>query len=142
MPDDFFSKLQRDRDAAFATAERILDNAKRSGRDTLSEIEQRRFDDVRSTMLALDKRMGDVAAEDRRGVLPPHLQHLTKGRPKAMFSVNEPRTYRRGQNRRRNRERQQQSRAGRQPPSCVAHFFESQRHQRGSGRHQRQDVAR
>jgi len=96
MPDDFFSKLQRDRDAAFATAERILDNAKRSGRDTLSEIEQRRFDDVRSTMLALDKRMGDVAAEDRRGVLPPHLQHLTKGRPKAMFSVNEPRTYRRG----------------------------------------------
>jgi hypothetical protein len=96
MPDDFYSKLQAGRDRAYQTAERILDNARKAGRDTLSEVEQRKFDNARSDMLALDRRLGDQASEDRRAVLPIHLQHLSQKRPQAMFSVNEPQTYRRG----------------------------------------------
>jgi HK97 family phage major capsid protein len=98
MPESFFEKLQRDRDAAFQTAERILAAAETRGSDTLSEIEQRRFNDARSTMLALDKRLDGVAEDERRGTLPAHLQHLGTGRPKSMYGnyVHEPATYRKG----------------------------------------------
>jgi HK97 family phage major capsid protein len=89
MLPDHQSQLAAARDDAHREAERILLNARNAGRDTLSELEQRRFDSARSTMLALDE-------DYRRGVIPPHLQNLVGKRPTAMTTVNEPQTYQKG----------------------------------------------
>jgi hypothetical protein len=89
MPSDYHSQLQAARDEAHREAERILLNARNAGRDTLSELEQRRFDSARSTMLALDE-------DYRRGVIPPHLQALTGKKTTVSTHVNEPELYRRG----------------------------------------------
>jgi HK97 family phage major capsid protein len=95
MPDEFISQLEVRREACYREAERILTGARDAGRSVLSEIEQKRFDTARSEMLSIDARLEEQRADERRAILPPHLQHLT-GKSTAMTTVREPDLYRPG----------------------------------------------
>jgi HK97 family phage major capsid protein len=70
--------------SAYRQAENILLNARNAGREKLSEFEQRRFD-----------ALVEQAEDERRAVIPPHLQHLT-GKTIMTTHVNEPELYRPG----------------------------------------------
>jgi HK97 family phage major capsid protein len=77
---EFVQQLEARRDTARHAAEQICLTAKNAGRETLSEFEQRSFDDHLATVRALTARIADEESEIARAQLPAHLAHLGTGR--------------------------------------------------------------